>query len=369
MNVPIGALTSLLGPDSVLTSAGIEPRYLTDWTRTKGGSPLAVVLPRSTEEVAAILKLCHAAGQSVVPQGGMTGLAGGAVPSDDNICLSLERMRGIEEIDASAAAMTVLAGTTLQAAQDAAAGGGFEFALDMGSRGSCQIGGVLATNAGGTRVLECGSAREQVLGLEVVLADGTILNSMHKMLKNNAGYDLKQLFIGSEGTLGVITRAVLRLRAKPRRRATALCALRDYDRLLELLRALRSAVGNDLSAFEAMWADFFDFGVSVSTSQRSPFAGRYPLYALVEHHGEAGEISADALSTAADAVVACSASEAHALGQIREATAEFSARLDPVNYDISLPIGRIGRFADECRRTFESHWAGHRSFRHPEVAQ
>lgn len=362
MSPLIGALTSLLGADSVLTSTGIEPRYLTDWSRTKGGSPCAVVLPRSTEEVAAVLKLCHAAGQSVVPQGGMTGLAGGAVPSDRDICLSLERMRGIEEIDVSAAAMTVLAGTTLQAAQDAASGAGFELALDLGSRGSCQIGGVLATNAGGIRVIEYGSAREQVLGLEAVLADGTILNSMHKVLKNNTGYDLKQLFIGSEGTLGIVTRAVLRLRAKPRWRATALCALRDYDRLLALLRELRGALGNSLSAFEAMWEDFFDFGVSVSTSKRSLFAQRYPLYALVEHHGEVGEIFTDALSMASDAVVASSASEAQSLWRIREAPADFPARLDPVNYDISLPIGRIGDFTDECRRTFESHWPGHRTF-------
>lgn len=350
----VDTLTSLLGADAVLTGDAIGPRYRTDWTRSRPATPIAVVLPRSTAQVAAILKLCHERGQTVVPQGGMTGLAGGAIPSANDLCLSLERMRGIEEIDDAAAAMTVLAGTTLQTVQEAAARAGFEFALDMGSRGSCQIGGVLATNAGGIRVVQSGTARDQVLGLEVVLADGTILQSMNKMIKNNTGYDLKHWFIGSEGTLGVITRAVLRLRAKPPRRSTALCALTDYNSALALLRSLRAASGSELSAFEIMWADFFEFALKTG----SPFPEAYPLYALVEQE----RLDEDALSAASDVVVACSEAEARELWGIRDATAEFSSRLNPINYDISLPIGQIGEFVEECRRAFESRWPGCRSF-------
>lgn len=359
MRALIDALTGLLGADAVLNGDSIGPRYHSDWTRAYSATPIAVVLPRSTSEVSSIMKLCHEAGQTVVPQGGLTGLAGGAIPCATDLCLSLERMRGIQEIDESAASMTVLAGTTLQSVQEAAARAGFEFSVDMGSRGSCQIGGMIATNAGGMRVVQSGTMRDQVLGLEAVLADGTILDSTYKLLKNNTGYDLKHWFIGSEGTLGVITRAVLRLRARPVRRSTALCALSDYAAALELLRDVRGAFGNALSAFEIMWADFFEFAVSVSASRKSPFAESWPLYALVEAH--AGELD-EALSAVDEAVISSSAAEARALWALRDAPGEFATHMNPMNYDVSLPIGDIGSFVDECRQVFESHWPGHRSF-------
>ncbi len=242
-----------------------------------------MVLPHSTNEVSTVLQVCNHWDQTVVPQGGMTGLAGGAVPGENDVCLSLDRMRGIEEIDAAAATMTVLAGTNLQSVHEAAVQAGFEFPVDMGSRGSCQIGGVIATNAGGIRVIQSGTARENVVGLEVVLADGAILSSMSKMTKNNTGYDLKHWFIGSEGTLGVITRAVLRLRPKPFGCHTALCALSDYRAMAHLLARMRTGFGTELAAFEIMLPDFFDFGVEVSRAKRSPLCHvRYALYALVE---------------------------------------------------------------------------------------
>ncbi len=326
---------------AVLRGDAIGPRYLTDWTRVHRGTPRAVVRPRSTADVSRILKICHTAGQAVVPQGGMTGLAGGAIPSSGDVCLSLERMCGVESIDRASAAMTVRAGATLQQVQEAAASSGFEFSLDMGSRGSCQIGGVIATNAGGIRVIQSGTARDQVLGLEVVLADGTVLDSMNQMIKNNTGYDLKHWFIGSEGTLGVITRAVLRLRPPRKRVETALCALTDYAAALRLMSALRDG----LSAFEVMWEEFFEFG-----ARTSPFNRRYPLYALVETTGSGLADRFDGI--VADAVVAYSTAEVRALWKIREATADFAERLDPLNFDVSLPIGRIGEFVDECRRLF-----------------
>ncbi|WP_082883367.1 FAD-binding oxidoreductase [Caballeronia calidae] len=327
-----------------------------------------VLLPRSTDEVARALALCNEAGQPVVPQGGMTGLAGGAIARGDEIALSLARFAGIEEIDAASATMTARAGTTLQAAQEAASAAGFE----LGARGSCQIGGNLATNAGGNRVIQSGTARDQVLGLEAVLASGAVLSSMTKMTKNNTGYDLKQLFIGSDGTLGIITRAVLRLHPPRGIRHTALVALDDYDAAVKLLRTLSSRFGNDIGAFEIMWPDFFDFGVALTAQARSPFAQAHPLYALVEHAGldttDQGEAFFAALAQALDsglvrdAVLAQSVADARALWAVRECTAEFPARMDPVNFDVSLPIVSIGEFVDTCRAALDARRPSNRSY-------
>src|ERR1700744_5559192 len=278
----LDSLRAVLGTDGVRTGADIGERSLTDWTGQTPTRAAALLLPRTTEQVSQALALCHAAHQPVVPQGGMTGLAGGSIARSGDFALSLERLAGIEEIDHAAATLTVRAGTTLQTAQDAAAEAGFELALDFGARGSCQIGGNLATNAGGNRVIQSGTARDQTLGLEVVLADGTVLSSLNKMVKNNTGYDLKHLFIGSEGTLGIITRAVLRLHPQRAARHTALVALDGYDAAVNLLRRLSTRFGNDIGAFEIMWPDFYDFGVAL-TGARSPFAEAHPLYALIEH--------------------------------------------------------------------------------------
>jgi FAD/FMN-containing dehydrogenase len=368
----VDSLTSAIGTDRVLTGTTIGDRYLSDWTKINKGRPRAVVLPQSTAEVSTVLQICNKCGRTVVPQGGLTGLAGGAAPGENDICLSLERMRGIEEIDASAATMTVLAGTTLQTVQEAASRAGFEFPIDMGSRGSCQIGGVLATNAGGIRVIQSGTARENVVGLEVVLADGTVLNSVSKMIKNNTGYDLKQWFIGSEGTLGVITRAVLKLRPKPLGRHTAFCALPDDGAMVDLLTRMRAAFGGELAAFEIMWPDFFDFGVEVSRAKSSPFASRHALYALMEqttlNPADDGNRFVQVLNEAAesgiivDAIVAHSSSDREALWEIRESTAEFPSRLAPINFDVSVPIADMGSFVKDCREMLGSRWPNHRSF-------
>lgn len=368
----IGALRGVLGDDGVRTGDAIPVHAMTDWTGYAPTRPAALLLPRSTDEVSRALALCNEAGQPVVPQGGMTGLAGGAIARADEIALSLARFAGIEEIDEASATMTVRAGTTLQAAQEAASAAGFELGLDLGARGSCQIGGNLATNAGGNRVIQSGTARDQVLGLEAVLASGAVLSSMTKMTKNNTGYDLKQLFIGSEGTLGIITRAVLRLAPPRGQRHTALVALDRYDGAVRLLRFLSARFGNDIGAFEIMWPDFFDFGVSLTTQARSPFATAQPLYALIEHAGldttDEGEAFFAALAHALDAglvrdaVLAQSVADARALWAVRECTAEFPSRMDPVNFDVSLPIGSIGEFVDECRAALDTRWPSNRSY-------
>ena len=252
-------LRQRLPEGAVLTGAEIGERYNVDFSHENAIAPLAVLRPSSTAEVALILAECDRARQRVVVQGGLTGLAGGATPQDGEIAISLERLSGIEEIDHAAQTMTVRAGTALQTVQQAAADAGFLFPLDLGARGSCTIGGNIATNAGGNQVIRFGMMRNLVLGLEAVLADGTVVSSLNKMLKNNAGYDLKQLFIGSEGTLGVVTRAVLRLWPKLPNKVTALCALPGFDEAVTLLHTLQAQLGSSLSAFEAMWPSYFHY--------------------------------------------------------------------------------------------------------------
>ena len=253
----LAALKRELGDSAVLIGDDVPARNANDWGAQPPQRPIAVIRPVDAAGVSAALKACRAAGLPVVPQGGLTGLCGGARPGPGWVALSLERLVGIEEIDADACTMTVRAGTPLETVQRAAADAGLFFALDLGARGSCAIGGNLSTNAGGNRVIRYGMARDLVLGLEWVLPDGTVCTSLNKMLKNNAGYDLKQLFIGSEGTLGVITRIVLRLHPQPVCTMAALVAVADYDGARNLLKQARRGLGPLLSAFEAMWPDYW----------------------------------------------------------------------------------------------------------------
>ena len=237
MNAAIQDLLAILGPDVVKTGADIPQRNFADQVGLPPQSPAALVLPRSTEQVSKALEICHAHKQAVVTQGGLTGLAGGAHPGEGEVALSLERMVGIEEVDTASNTLTALAGTPLIMIQQAAEDAGLMCGIDLGARGSCSIGGNIATNAGGNQVLRYGMARKNVLGLEVVLADGRIVRSLNKMMKNNAGYDWTQMFIGSEGTLGVVTRVVLMLHARPRNIQTAVLAVDGADEAIQVLRA------------------------------------------------------------------------------------------------------------------------------------
>jgi FAD/FMN-containing dehydrogenase len=361
----LAQLRLALGDQAVLTGDAISPRHHSDWSGHAAACPAALLLPNSTEQVASALRLCHAAGRSVVPQGGMTGLAGAAVPRPEDIALSLQRLHGVEEVDLAGATITVRAGTTLETLQQAASDVGLLLPLDLGARGSCQIGGNIATNAGGNSVIRYGMARDLVLGLEVVLADGRVLDLMNKMIKNNCGYDLKQCFIGSEGTLGVITRAVLKMVPRPAEPVTLLCALPDYASAVKLLRRLQAAVGMP-QAFELMWQDFFSLGVSWLEQPRSPLSLDYPLYVLVDI-AASREAVEHCLETALhdgevlDAIIANSYAQTRELWKIREATAEFPTRLRPLNFDVSLPIGQIGDFASACQQLLDEHWPGNRS--------
>lgn len=367
----LAALRAALGDDAVATGDAIPDRFLSDWSGVAPVRPLALVRPRSTAEVSATLRLCTQHRVPVVPQGGLTGLAGAAVPALDAIALSLERMHAIESVDAATRTLTAQAGATVQAVQEAAAAQQLLFGVDFGARGSAQVGGALATNAGGNGVLRFGMMREQTLGLEVVLADGTVLPMLRPMQKNNTGYDLKQFFIGAEGTLGVITRALFRLHAAPVARATMLVAVADFDAALALLGRLQARCGAGLAAFELMWRDFIE--ASMAWQQlREPFDQPHALLALVDLDGpdEALLLSAleDVLGRALeaglvlDAAIAQSQAQAAAFWKYREATAELPAHMHPpVNFDVSLPMAEIGRFATACRAALDARWPGHTS--------
>jgi FAD/FMN-containing dehydrogenase len=358
-------LREQLGAAAVLIGVDVPERNGNDWSTKPPQPPLAVIRPLDAAGVSAALLTCRAAGLAVVPQGGLTGLCGGARPEPGWVALSLERMVGVEEIDVDGSTMTVLAGTPLEVVQRAASAEGLYFALDLGARGSCAIGGNLSTNAGGNRVIRYGMARELVLGIEVVLADGTVITSLNKMLKNNAGYDLKHLFIGSEGTLGIITRIVLRLHPAPQCTMSALCAVPDYAAVVALLRAARRGLGPQLSAFEVMWPDYWQV-VTQRIGVRSPLAepeagGAQPgLYVLVEAQGTDEAIDGPRFQrwleqlledgALSDAAVAQSMADTQSFWALRDACAEFFSALGPnISYDVGLSVRDMDAYAKRCK--------------------
>jgi FAD/FMN-containing dehydrogenase len=355
-------------PDCGLTF-DISDKHMGDWLwrATAAEAPLALARPKTTAEVSRLLAVCNNAGIPVVPQGGLTGMAGGATPVRGALLISMERMNRVEAIDPIGQTIRVEAGVPLQIIQDAADAGGFMFPLDIGSRGSCQIGGNLATNAGGNRVLRYGMARDMVLGLEVVLADGTIITAMNEMMKNNAGYDLKQVFLGSEGTLGIITRTVLKLFAKPRSVALALTAHADYPQLERFLTLTRAQLGGSLTAFEVMWPEFYAQGLA-RVGGAAPLPTGAGVYALIE--ASASDTVAEAQLAATleagleagvveDATLAQSLTQADALWAIRDTSGDLSKDFDPIgNFDIGLPTSRILDFVTDCRARLEQRWPG-----------
>lgn len=362
----LDALATIVGPGNAFGPDAVEPRYLDDETGGEAGRAAGLVRPAGVEQVAAVLRHCHAAGQPVVVQGGRTGMTRGGLPRDGELILSLERTAAIEAIDADAGLMTVGAGCVLEVAQQAAADAGWRLAVDIGARGSCTIGGMIATNAGGTQVLRYGMMREQVLGLEAVLADGTIISSLGAMLKNNTGYDLKQFFIGSEGTLGVVTRAVLRLRPPAIGRQTALCAIADYAAAVRLLARLERAMPGQLSAYELMWSDFFG-GACAITGQGYPFATAHELVVLVETESGDGDALAAALeesfvdATVVDALIALSERDHRRFWRFRDAVGELVGAMAIVEpFDVSAPIGAIGGLVTDLRARLSREVPGSR---------
>jgi FAD/FMN-containing dehydrogenase len=352
------ALAAVVGKDQVFQGADIAERYRTDVLGRYAAQPAALVRPANTEAVAAVIRIAAARELPVTVIGGQTGTCGGAVPLDGGLALSLERMNRIVEIDPVSMTMTVEAGCVLQTAQEAAEAEALLLPLDLGSRGSATIGGVIAANAGGNRVLRWGMMRDMVLGLEAVLADGTVVTSLGKMLKDNAGYNWKHLLIGSEGTLGVVTRAVLRLRPQPTTRQTALLAMASFEDAVAVLHRLDVAFSGRLSSFELMWREFFVRMTEAQLDRRPrPMPPDHAIYALVEAMG--GDAEGDAAQferglaalleggLVQDAVIAQSERESEALWAVREDMQGGLVPLRPfVAYDVGMGLKDMPRFVE-----------------------
>ena len=364
MSELIPQLRSIVGDQGVVTGSDLHQRACSYWDP----SPLhakALVRPRSTDEVSQVLRLCHELGQPIVTHGGLTGVVDGTVVSEDELVLSLERMTAIEEIDPVGRTAIVQAGAVLQTVQEAVVEHDLYFPLDLGARGSCTIGGNVATNAGGINVIRYGMMRELVLGLEAVMAGGTIISSMNRMLKNNAGYDLKQLFIGTEGTLGIVTRAVLKLKEAPASHNTAMVALESFESVAQLLKFMERKLAGHLSAYEVMWRDYFQ-AVTEPGWHRAPMGRDYPFYVVMEANGADAEADAaqfmialeEAIESgmAVDAVIPKSVSERDALWAIRE---DFEA-ITEVNptflYDVSLPIVHMDEYIQQVETSLARRW-------------
>ena len=360
-------IESVVGKAGLLSGSQLAGRSAGIWSGAELEA-LALVRPGSTAEVAEVMKLCHAAGQVVVPAGGMTGLAGGHESTHSDIVLSTERMNRIESMDADSRYMTVQAGVILQTVQEAADGAGLMFALDLGARASCTIGGNIATNAGGVRVLRFGMMREQVLGLEAVLADGSIVSSMFNVLKNNTGYDLRQMFLGSEGTLGIVTRAVLRLHEAPLAIETALLAVPCWKQVMKLLRYFDAALPGALAAYEVLWRDHYQLNTGPHSSVDAPLDTDEPYYILLDvfisdhEHGrdklESLLMTALQEESVSDGVLASSEAERARFWQIRESFEPEQTCYDKIyGYDVSLPLEAMETYVDEVRTALLQRFA------------
>ncbi|MEJ2297501.1 MAG: FAD-binding oxidoreductase [Woeseiaceae bacterium] len=370
MTDSIPDIAGIVGAARVLDSEAAAGRATSFWN----SGPMqarALAMPGSTTEVAEILRACHGSDQAVITQGGLTNCVCAVEPTRDDIVLSTEKMTDIVEIDPVGGTAVVEAGMVLQNFQEAMAAEGLYFPLDLGARGSCTIGGNIATNAGGINVLRYGMMRNLVLGLETVLADGTVISSLNRMLKNNAGYDTKQLFIGSEGSLGIVTRAVLRLFPQPKSRQDALVALDSFDKVVALLGRLQTELAGTLSAFEIMWGDYYH-EVTGEGWHRPPLARDHAFYVVFQSEGsdpQADETRFERVLEAAfdeglivDAVLPKSDTEVRDIWNIRE---DFEAILqyDPQYlYDVSLPIRDMETYVSEVYRLLEERLPGSVAF-------
>jgi FAD/FMN-containing dehydrogenase len=351
------SLRQAVGPGVLLEDAAAAAPMLTDHHRRYRGQALAVALPRNVEEVSKLLAWCNAHRIGVVPQGGNTGYCGGATPDDSGrqVVVGLARLNRVRSIDAANFSLTVEAGCTLAAVQQAAAAAGRCFPLELGSAGSCQIGGNLATNAGGLNVLRFGMARELTLGIEAVLADGRVLQRLRSLRKDNSGYDLRGLLVGSEGTLGIITAATLKLWPQLRSTATALVAVPDVAAAVALLAALRTAAGERINCFELLPRSALELAQRHLEGISDPFAARHEWYVLCELRSFAieplGELLAGALAEAEaagllrDALLCANERQRAQLWRLREQIPEAQRRAGPsLKHDIAVPVARLAEF-------------------------
>lgn len=359
MSVNIDQLTQLLGPRGTLLGDDVKARPNYAWGM--GSCPArAIIRPSSTEALADAMAMCYDAHQTMVPWGGLTGLVNGITCAEQDIAISLELMNGIDSFDADAGVMVVKAGTPLQVVQDAAREKGWLFPVDLGARGTATIGGMIATNAGGNSVIRYGMMRHQILGIEAVLPDGRIIDAMNEMLKNNTGYDLKHLLIGAEGTLGIVTKAVLKLQPSPLRTFTAMVVCDDFGGVKKLLKNASTQLASSLTAFEAMWGNYYDLNVAETGRHQAVLPPHQAFYVLLESsHSEITETNPlevfleEQLGTEviSDAVIANSAQQADQLWAIRDdVEAKIIAHKPTIGYDVSLPLRHMQAYTEQLER-------------------
>lgn len=357
MSTILDRMAAIVGEKNVVTDADAMVPYLKEWRDLFRGKAQAIVRPGSTAEVAELVKLAAETGTRLVPQGGNTGLVGGQIPiaQGEEIVLSLQRLDKVRAVDTDGDTMIVEAGVTLKRAQDAAEAAGRLFPLSLASEGSCTIGGNLSTNAGGTAVLAYGNARELCMGLEVVLPDGRIWNGLRQLRKDNTGYDLKDLFIGAEGTLGIITAAVLKLFPLPAARATAFLAVPSPQAALDLLNAAKAGAGGTLTTFELMPRIGLDFVLRHASGARDPLSESSPWYVLMEvsaqqsagldEHVEAFLGEALEQGTVTDAALAGSLTQRADFWKLREMLSEVQTyEGGSIKHDVSVPVHATPEF-------------------------
>ena len=363
-NSLIRKLKLILKTNQLLLKGDVLSRFSHIWKTDEPLQALAVALPRTTKEVSEIVKLCNKHSQEIIVHGGLTNLVGGTETQKNQLVISLEKMNSIEEIDSKSKTITTQAGAIVESLINAVAEKDMLLPLNFGAKGSAQIGGAISANAGGLRVFRYGMTRQMVLGIEVVLPDGTILSSLKKIIKDNSGYDLKQLFIGSEGTLGIVTRAVLRLQEAPKSRSSALAALNSYDNVVSLLKYLESELSGALSGFELIWNRTYKAMIE-SSDLIKPLDQNHKYYVFVESLGSQSKEDYELLEhyiekslengLIEDAVMAKTEKEQQQIWQIREDVAILASKANyDQHFDISLPVSQIGNVVNSIIKELEN---------------
>lgn len=360
----IKALQEIIPAARVWSGEQLKSRYSHIWKMDEPLAAVCLVLPETTEEISNILKWCYSNDTPIVVHGGLTNLVGGTETTGHEIVLSLERMNSIEEIDEQGRTATVQSGVILEHIHEAVESKHLLFPLNFGARGSAQIGGIISSNAGGLRVLKYGMTRQLVLGLEAVMADGTIINAMKKIIKDNSGYDLKQLFIGSEGTLGIVTKAVLKLQEQPSSRNAAYLAVDNYSDVVGLLKFFDQGLAGKLSGFELIWNNSYQQMTSTSDAVRPPLPFDYNYYILIESLGSQAQADQEEFQSlleqtivkemCLDAVMAQSPSDVEWFFRIREDVNNLTDTMTyDQHFDISLPVALIGRYIEDCYKKLD----------------
>tara|TARA_B100000767_G_C19772089_1_gene540601 strand:+ start:518 stop:1903 length:1386 start_codon:yes stop_codon:yes gene_type:complete len=354
----IKSLIDIVGEVNVLHSGGEKVRFTHIWKTDIPLEAKAVIFPTSTEQVSQIMKLCHCLKQEVIIHGGLTNLVGATETESDQLVIAIDKMNIIEEVDAQSRTITAQAGAILEHMIDAAAEKELLLPMNFGAKGSAQIGGVVSSNAGGLRVFKYGMTRQMVLGLEAVLPNGTIISSLKKIIKDNSGYDLKQIFIGSEGTLGIITKVILRLSEAPASRSSAIVGIQNYDKVIQLLKFLEKNLAGALSSFELMWKDTYKAMTGDSSHLNGPLSSEYSYYVFVESLGSQPKEDYDRLENLIsqsleieliqDGVMAQSERELNSMWQIREDVSILATQANfDQHFDISIPIPLIGELIEK----------------------